>query len=137
MYERLDRNAKLARTYMRKAEDMMYAAEHVGAPVPTTYWDLLDQALDLAAALLESKAALPESYFTEEQTEDLFGLGVSKINLSDSVVERVVKVQAALNERRSEGKLARRIAALENVEGRTPVEAEAFLAKARKLRERA
>lgn len=136
MYERLDRNAKLARTYMRKVENLMYAAEHAEVPIPTTYWDLLDQALDLACALLESKVALPESYFVDTQSEDFFDLGITKINLSDSVVERVVNVEAALRERRSAGQLARRIALLENVEGRTPAEAEAFLAKARELRER-
>ena len=103
------------------------------------YQDLLEQALDLATAIIEQ---LPDSYFRDEEAEDYFGLkdklglGSLHYNLSDDRQKQVVKLTEALDRRRERGKVLRQIMAMENESGRTPEEAEMFRRKAAELRAR-
>lgn len=141
----IDRNVKLATTYVRKAEHFLYdlGPDHPKHPPTPGYWDLLDVMLDTAEAIVNE---LPESFFETTELVDWFGLrealGVDltsssmKHNMSDDALERAEKVVAALRRRREAWQRRRLIERLENTEGREPEEARAYLAKAAELRER-
>jgi hypothetical protein len=130
LFSRLDRRLKLARTYMRGADDLLYIDWH--GDIPPLYWDLLEHALILALDITEK---LPDDFFASRDVDDFFGLGGGRINLSDTPFERAEKLMAALQKRRRQAGKLRRIKLLENVTGRTPEEAEAFRAKAAELRQ--
>lgn len=130
VYEKVDRAVKLATTYVRKAEDALHWPE-APKPLLVGYWSLLDQMLDAAVEIAER---LPDDYFEESEGGNFFGLAVGRHNMSDDLLERAQKVLAAVEARRAGAKDARRIAALENTEGRTPEEAELYRAKAKQLR---
>lgn len=146
-HDRLERTLKLAGTYLRKAEHYLYAYRgfqdeiiEPESPPSSSYWTLLDQTLVVAFAIIEK---LPDSFFESAQVEDYFGLRehlgdftLSKFNSSDQPLELAEKVVAALTTRRERTNVKRKIMALENPDGRTPEENEAFKAKARELRER-
>lgn len=128
-YEKRERALKFAITYLRKATMMLHPRDY-WQRVSSAYWTLLDEALDTACEIVKE---LPDEFFVTEEVESVFGLPGGKLNLSDGPLEKVEKLVALLERRRSEGKKQRRIALLSNVEGRTPEEAEAFRAKAAEL----
>lgn len=128
-YEARSRAVKTTRTYLHKSEAML----HADLPLDPAYWDLLDSALDVAFEILK---ALPDTFFQTEVAEPFFGiLPGGPINLSDTPNDRAVEIVKLLEERRIASIRARRIALLEQVDGRTPEEAELYLAKATQLRE--
>lgn len=131
IYDRVDRNAKLATTYLRKASDWLHDVK----PIPTQYWALLDAAL---AAAVEIVAKLPDSFFVSEPTEDWLGLAVrgEKLNLSDGPLEAARKLVTALEGRRRRVDVLRKVGRLEDPSGRTPEEAALFAQKAAELRAR-
>ncbi len=126
LYDRIDRLVKTATTYARKAEAALDWAAYakVSIPVSPSYPTLLDALLDAAAAIV--KRGIPDDYF--DKTDGY--------NLSDDMLERARKVVAAIEDRRVEASDEARIRALENVQGRTPEEAAAYLAKAAEMRQR-
>lgn len=134
-YERVDRTVKLAVTYLRKASVFLNPDE---AETPSSYWGLLDQSIETATDIVD---ALPNSFFESTVIGDPFGLVSamhgdprSRHNLSDDPLEKARALVAALERRREREQVLRRIAQLENVEGRTPGEAEVFLARAARMR---
>lgn len=134
-YEKRERAVKLAQTYLRKSEAWLYCDPPL--PPSSSYWDLLDTALGVAFEILRK---LPDDYFETTPVENWLGLPsglLPTVNLSDAPHERVEKIVKLLEERRTSAKRRRRIVLLEQVEGRSPEEAEAYLAKAAELRERA
>ena len=138
--QKLERPVKLARTYIRQARDLLHdkAWGDKGKPLPTLYWDLLGESLELAETIIEY---LPDDFFVSGEVEDFFGLraamgdlALGKYNSSDDPLEAARKVVAAIEKRRERGDGLLLIMALENVNGRTPEEAEQFLKKAAELR---
>jgi hypothetical protein len=134
LYEKASRAAKLACTYMRKTRNLGYVSRHEGVPLPTWYWDVLEQALDTAEELT---AMLPDEYFADSVSADYLGLGGGGMfNLSDEPYERAKTVLASIEARRKHVKRKGKIALLANTSGRTPEEAAAFQRKAEELRSR-
>lgn len=140
-WKRWGRAIKSARTYVKKAEDLLYAWQPEdledlphGYLSALDYTELLDESLDLARAIIKK---LPDDFFEETEFEAFFGLPGGRVNPSDDVAERVEKLTTTLKERRVRGKAQRRIRLLENVEGRTPEEAAAYQEKADQLRREA
>lgn len=132
LYDKATRAAKLAKTHLRRAEDLMYACRNDGTPVPSWYGDALEQALGTAEAIIEH--GMPDEHFVPRDVADFFGLGGARnFNPSDQTLERVRKIEGALASRRAKGKKQGLIAKLANTEGRTPEEAEAFRRKAEEL----
>lgn len=129
--DKVDRTTKMAATYLRKASDALHWNED--RPIPVSYWSLLEQALATALDVVEE---LPDDYFETYAIDDIFGLGIggSKHNVSDEALERAEKLVAVLRQRREREAIRRRIAALENTNGRTDAEAESYRAKALELR---
>lgn len=138
-YERRQRAVKMADTYLKKAVDLHHAMLHTMADLGPDHWldQLLETALIVATDIIE---LLPDHYFSESQLENVLGLELSladsKYNLSDTADELVEKLTKALATRRDGVKTNELIAKLENIEGRTPEEAELFKAKAAELRAR-
>lgn len=137
-YERRERAIKLASTYLRKAEAYLYEQRRAGEPPSANYWSLLDVAIGVATEIVES---LGDDFFEQEVTPDFFGLmdkfGLDKnekSSLSDEPYEAAQKLLTLFEARRGRTAVLGRIRLLESVEGRTPEEAEAYLAKARELR---
>jgi hypothetical protein len=127
----IERSVKMATTYLRKAENGLYEI----SPPSTYYWTLLDQALETASSII---LKLPDEFFEGTPSTDPLGLGLGggRFNLSDGPLEAAEKVVAALKARRERGDALRRIEALENTTGRTPEEAESYIATAAGLREK-
>jgi hypothetical protein len=135
MADRVDRTAKMATTYLKKASFWMHYRKETKY-VPPLYWYLLDQAIETATDIIE---ALPDHFFEEQQGGGNFlGFDIEphKFSLSDAPLEATEKLLAAIQARRKRMKGMRRIEALENTTGRTPEEAEAYRAKAAELRGR-
>lgn len=132
--EKMDRAVKRATAYLRSAEQRLYASQHVRGYISSWYYNLLEQALDTAAVIVRY---LPADYFQDNDVPDYFGIlgGASyKHNLSDDLLEKAKAVVAEIERRRERADVLRRIAALENVTGRTSEEAAAYRAKAAELR---
>jgi hypothetical protein len=129
-FDKRQRAVKLARTYTSKAGAMVHADD---VPFDPWYQDLLVDLLDCAEDIL---TAVGDDYFETQTAEDYFNLGTGPVSyrLSDDAQERVEKLVELLRQRRDDAKRKRRIELLENVEGRTPEEAQAHLAKAAELR---
>lgn len=140
MWERLCRDAKLATTYMRKVENGFYAYRSGSQCVepPTDYWTLLDQALSTARMIVE---VLPASFFeTTDMGNPFFGMRQDspadrRHNLADGPLEAARALVSLLEARIDQTVKLELIRKLEAVQGRTPEETEAYLAKARQLRE--
>jgi hypothetical protein len=122
--ERAERSAKLASTYLGKTTAYLQG----GTEIFESYMErLLGEALDAALVLVE---ALPDEPFVDYGVEN----GVKQWNLHESWHENAERLVAAIARRCENVGAEALIAKLENVEGRTPEEAKAFLAKAAELR---
>lgn len=129
-YETVDRTVKLAATYTRKAADALHWTDAPSPPV-VGYWTLLETML---RAAVDIAGELPDAFY-ETTTERSFLDGQPmKLNLSDEADERARELVALIERRRGETGVRKQIAALENVDGREPEEAELYRAKARELR---
>lgn len=132
MYDKAQRHAKRATAYLKNASVWLPFLSGQKMPPPVDYWQLLDAALDTAADIVE---ALPDNFFVTEEATDWFGLGGGgKYNQSDEPLDAARKLVAAIVARRERGETLDRIRRLENVTGRTPQEARAYMAKAEELR---
>jgi hypothetical protein len=140
--ERWERYVKRAVSYLGKARfaiDIKIKNKSLLYFMRYDYEKLLDETLETAYEILE---ALPDDFFADDAVEDIFGLGASlgvniggmKYNSSDDVCEAAQKIVTLLERRRGDAKKARRIALLENTDGRTTEEAAAYRAKAAELR---
>ena len=126
-WDRIDLTVKRAISYTRSAE----AKLGLFKIAPPSYWTLLDQSIETATSIVET---LPDDYFEETDVPDLFGLGVTRHNMSDETLERAEKLVAAILARRDRERTLRRIRALENTTGRTPEETAEYQRKADELR---
>lgn len=131
--EKVERSAKMATTYLRKAGGALHWS--TDRPISVSYWTLLEQALQTALDIVEE---LPDDFFVSSEVEDYFGIGdaldLGAHNSSDEPLEAARKLLAAIEARRERGNVMRRIVAMENTTGRTEIEAAAFREKARELR---
>lgn len=129
MYEKMDRIAKRATSYLRSAS--LWLPESKSMPVQ--YWTLLDQAVDTAKDIVEH---LPDDFFETREIPDLFGLtgGTFKHNVSDASLEKAEALVAAIKARRSRGDRLELIRKLENTTGRTEQEAAMYRDRAAQLR---
>lgn len=135
-YEQRARAVKLGRTYLAKAVDMHRAMRDFDQD--PWFETLLE---DVLAAALDILTMLPDEFFAEQRVQNFLGLRADLIdntyNASDAAQEYVEGIVAKLAERRGVAKRQKRIEMLENVAGRTPEEAEAYLAKAKEMRRHA
>ena len=141
-WESRGRALKLARTYVRKARDILWSGgsdrrEPITALSVDYQW-LLEDMLDTAYEIVK---LLPDDYFFAEEIADYFGLAAAlgvdpggKYNSSDEPYETAKKLVALIEKRRESERTLRLIKALESNEGRSPEETEAHLAHAQRLR---
>lgn len=135
--DKFSRTIKTTKTYLKKAQAWLYN----DPPNMVEYWDLLDATIQTATEIIER---LPEDFFQSEEVVDYFGLRAAifpggllgKMNSSDAPLEAARALVTMIEKRRERGDAMEKIRRLEAVEGRTPEEAEVYLAKARELRER-
>lgn len=146
VYLERERRIKLVTRHLKAAIDLLHTVDPdeppprtlLDVPVSTSYQDLLDLMLRAARDIIE---VLPDSYFESSKVEDVLGLRAilgeflsDKFNASDTPLEDAEKIVAMIVARRGRADVLRRAELLENVDGRTPEEAEAYRAKAVELR---
>jgi hypothetical protein len=128
---KVDRQIKLAITYLENAERLLHAHPPAFTVPPWRYWTLLEHAIQTATTIVE---ALPEDFFETETIQSILDGQLLQHNLSDEPQRLAQRLIDAIERRRGREKILHRIRQLENVTGRTDEEAELFKAKAAELR---